>query len=113
MARTLWLDIDCGACERAGDPDPPRLARFWRDSDGRVGVEPFTPKGPRPGREPPPALAGPQGHRAFPVVHRRPDGGETWQLDCPHGHHKPISHERVRAAFEAFPPGQDHRRIAL
>jgi hypothetical protein len=119
VARHLFLDIHCGPCHRAlgGDPSQlrsaPRLARFWREaSGGPVGAEPFAAKGGRRLPAPPP-FGHQEGGRAFPPGHRRPNGGWTWDLSCPNGHNKPIQHERVRAAFEAFPPGQDTWRIPL
>lgn len=118
MPRYLALDIHCNPCHRAagGDPDrlrsAPRLARFMRDGDGVIFVEPFAGKGPWRPPFPPPFGHQPGG-RAFPRGHQRPDGGWTWDLSCPGGHNKPIQHERIRAAFEAFPPGQDTWRIAL
>jgi hypothetical protein len=43
MPRYLVLDIHCGPCQRDGDPNPPRLARFARLADGGpVEVQPFT-----------------------------------------------------------------------
>lgn len=116
MRRYLFLDIHCAPCHRAAGGDPnrlrsaPRLARFWRDAaGGPVGVEPYSDKGPW--RKP--YGLGPQPHRRYPASHRRPDGGCTWNLSCSEGHDKPIQHERILAAFEAFPPGEDTLRIAL
>ena len=98
MPRYLVLDIHCGACERDGDPNPPRLARFVRDTiGGPIGFQPFTVDGQRVG----------------PYPHQRPDGGVTWQLVCPQGHNRPVQNERVAAALDAFPPGTDSIRIAL
>jgi hypothetical protein len=114
----LLLDVYCDTCHRDAGGDPgqlrsaPRLARFERDmAGGPIAVRPFAGKGPW--REPFPPRIGPQGRRAFPPVHRRPDGGWTWQLRCPHGHYRPVQHERIRAAFEAFPPGRDTWRVPL
>jgi hypothetical protein len=141
MPRLLFLDIHCDPCHRlacgrcveelraegrleaamlalaAGEPDrlraAPRLARFERDPEGGpVGVRPFKGKGAWRPPHPPPFGHQPGG-RAFPRGHRRPDGGWTWDLRCPHGHTKTVRGERVRAEFEAFRPGQDTRRIAL
>jgi hypothetical protein len=108
MRRFLFLDIYCRPCEQAGEDN--RLARFWREArGGPVGAEPFSDKGPWR----PPYGLGPQPHRRFPASHQRPDGGTTWDLSCPKGHTKPIKHERIVAAFEAFPPGTDTLRRAL
>jgi hypothetical protein len=108
VPRYLALDILCGPCERAGDPNPPRLARFIRRPDGEVYVEPFTPKGRQ-------RYSVPFGDNSdvIPDAHRRPDRGYTWRLGCPQGHDKPIRHERIVAAFDNFPPGRDTWRIAL
>ena len=81
--RDQQLDLHCGACRRAGDPNPPRLARFTHFDSGTVE---FTP---------------PSGKHPIPR-HERPDGGVTWQLRCPKGHDRPVRHERVVAAFEHF-----------
>jgi hypothetical protein len=98
MPRYLALDIHCGPCERDGDPNPPRLARFARLADGGpVEVQPFTVN-----KQP-----------VIPYPRQRPDGGVTWQLVCPQGHNRPVKHERVVAALDAFPPGTDSMRIAL
>lgn len=92
------LDIHCAPCERAGDPNPPRLARFARPAaGGRVEVQAFSFKG----------------HEVIPRPHRRPDGGVTWRLGCPHGHYKPIREERIIAALDAIPLGQERARISL
>jgi hypothetical protein len=142
MPRNLFLDVHCDPCHRlacrqcveelraeghlqaalaalaAGDPErlrrSPRRERFEREPDGgQVYVRPFKGKGSQHGT-PPPALSDHQGrYRANPHGHRRPDGGWTWDLSCPHGHTKPVRNERIRAEFEAFPPGQETRRIAL
>jgi hypothetical protein len=141
MPRLLYLHIHCDPCHRlacqecvrelraegrldearaglaAGDPDrlrsAPRRARFAVDpADGVMYVLPFKGKGPVRLPLPPPFGHQPVG-RAFPRGHRRPDGGWTWDLTCPHGHPKPIQSWRIRAAFEAFPPGQDTWRIPL
>src|SRR5215218_6107908 len=95
--RHLVLEIICGTCQRDGDPNPPRLVRFERTSDGRVEVKPFTANR----------------QKVIPYPHRRPDGGWTWQLVCPQGHDRPVRHERVLAALDAFPPDQDSFRIPL
>jgi hypothetical protein len=105
--RALLLDIYCRPCQAAGEDH--RLARFWRDADGAVGAEPFSDKGPW--RKP--YGLGPQPRRRWPANHKRPDGGQTWDLRCPKGHTKPIQHQRIVAAFEAFPPGLETWRIAL
>jgi hypothetical protein len=108
MSGGLFLDIYCHPCEQVGEDN--RLARFWRAAEGGpVGAEPYSDKGPW--REP--YGLGPQPNRRFPPNHRRPDGGLTWDLSCPRGHNKPIQHERLEAAFAAFPPGRDTWRIAL
>jgi hypothetical protein len=118
MPRLLFLDIHCDPCHRAagGGPDrlrsTPRRARFSRDPNGQICVEPFAAKGPWRPPHPPPFGHQPGG-RAFPASHRRDDGGRTWDLSCPRGHDKPIRHERIVAAFEAFPPGLETWRIAL
>jgi hypothetical protein len=119
MPRNLFLDLHCGPCHRAagGGPDrlraAPRLARFERDpASGRIFVRPFKGKGAWSPPHPPPFGHQPGG-RAFPPGHRRPDGGWTWDLSCPEGHTKPVQHERIAAAFEVFPPGQDTWRIPL
>jgi hypothetical protein len=118
MPRYLALDIHCAPCHRAAGGDPgrlrsaPRLAGFERHDDGEIFVKPFKGKGPLR-LPPPPPFGHQQVGRAFPRGHRRPDGGWTWDLRCPEGHEKPVRHERIRAAFEAFPPGQDTWRIAL
>jgi hypothetical protein len=102
MPRYLVLDIHCRPCRpdwRDGDPGlPPRLARFARLADGGpVEVRRFKYKG----------------QLVHPYPHRRPDGGVTWQLLCPHGHNRPVRHERVVAALDAIPPGTGSIRIAL
>jgi hypothetical protein len=109
----LTLDIFCAPCERAGDPEPPRLARLVQ-VDGEVYAEPYTSKGPDPVHGPPPAFSTSQGRaRAYPRFHRRPDGGSTWDLPCGQGHDKQIQEWRILAVFEAFPPGQTYLRISL
>lgn len=114
MPRSLFLDIHCAPCHQAtgGAPDrlrdAPRLARFWHRLDtAEIGVEPFAAKGGRRLPAPPP-FGHQEGGRAFPAGHRRPDGGWTWDLRCPKGHNKPIQHEKIRAAFGAFPTGTGH-----
>jgi hypothetical protein len=98
MPRYLVLDIHCGPCQRDGDPNPPRLARFVRDvRGGPIKAQSFTYKGQPVGPKP----------------HQRLGGGVTWQTHCPHGHDKPIQEWRIAAAFDAFPPGTDSMRIAL
>ena len=43
-----------------------------------------------------------------------PDGGATWQLPrCPHGHYRPVRHERLVAEFEHFPAGRNDVRVCL
>lgn len=98
--RDQALDLHCGDCRRAGNPHPPRLARFTRFSTGAVEVTGLYGKHPRYPR------------------HRRPDGGATWQLRCPQGHDRPVRHERIVAAFERFTslpsraePDQDIARL--
>jgi hypothetical protein len=97
----LVLDIHCGPCQRDGDPNPPRLARFVRDvHGGPIQAQSFTYKG----------------QPVIPLQHQRPDGGVTWQTRCPrqpYGHNKPIQEWRIVAAFDAFPPGTDSVRIPL
>jgi hypothetical protein len=119
MPRYLFLDIHCEPCHRAAGGDSqrlrsaPRRARFSRHPDGGpISPEPFAGKGPWRPPHPPPWGHQPGG-RAFPHGHRRPDGGWTWDLSCPEGHDKPVQNERIAAAFEAFPPGQDTWRIAI
>jgi hypothetical protein len=104
MARHLTLDIHCKPCRRAVDPDrpwlAPRLMQIERTTDGQVLVTRFTY----------------EGERVIPNPHQRPDGGNTWQLRCPHGHNRPAKHERVLAALaamETFPAGQERPRIWL
>ncbi len=101
MALDLMLDLHCAACERAGDPNPPRLVRFVRRAaDGAFGVKVATADGrqamPRP-----------------PEPHVRPDGGITWHLRCPQGHHKPIRQERMIAALDALPPDAPAFRLSV
>jgi hypothetical protein len=98
VPRYLVLDIHCGPCERDGDPNAPRLARFVRDvRGGPIQAQSFTYKG----------------QPVIPLPRQRPDGGVTWQTRCPHGHDKPIQEARIAAAFNAFPPGTDSIRIPL
>lgn len=93
-----FLDLHCGACERGGDPNPPRLARFVRNArGGPIGFQPFTVDGKQVG----------------PYPHQRPDGGVTWQLLCPQGHNKPMRHERIAAALDAIPAGKDSIRRSV
>jgi hypothetical protein len=99
---TLVLDLHCGPCARATDPyqpqRAPRLARFVRDArGGPIGFQPFTV----------------EGQKAGPYPRQRPDGGVTWQLLCPQGHNRPVKQERLVAAFEVFPAGQDSMLIAI
>jgi hypothetical protein len=93
MPRDLILDIHCRPCEQAGDPNPPRLARFARrGDDGAFGSKTHTADGRQ-------AMTHP------PEPHVRPDGGITWRLRCPWGHHKPVQQERIIAFLDALPPG--------
>jgi hypothetical protein len=99
------LIVCCLVCQQAGDPNPPVLARFERWPDGKV--EP-APQG----------LNRAARRRLYPWMlatqHQRPDGGVTWQLPrCPHGHYRPVRHERLAAAFEDFPAGQNDVRVCL
>jgi hypothetical protein len=98
MPRYLVLDIHCGPCQRDGDPNPPRLARFARLADGGpLEVKPFTVKG----------------QPVIPYPHVRPDGGVTWQLVCPQGHDKPVREERIIAVLDAIPADKESVRISL
>lgn len=101
MSPYLVLDIHCGPCQRDGDPNPPRLARFARLAEGGpIKAQTFTYKG----------------QLVAPLSRQRPDGGVTWQTRCPrqpHGHNKPIQEWRIAAAFDAFPPGTESMRVAL
>jgi hypothetical protein len=86
----LVLDIICGPCHRAGDANPPRLARFVRRrGGGPVGVQPFAV----------------EGQQVVPYCHQRDDGGRTWRLMSECGHDKPIREERLVEAFEVLFPG--------
>jgi hypothetical protein len=90
---TLIVDISCGHCERAGDPNPPRLVRFTRwsfDEDVYVDSEQEWSTTDR----------SPSGRDWIPGAHRRPDGGITWELRCPQGHYQPIRHDRFVSAVE-------------
>jgi hypothetical protein len=50
----------------------------------------------------------------LPTPHQRLDGGVTWQLPrCPYGHNRPVREERLVAAFERIPAGQDYTRVCL
>jgi hypothetical protein len=42
MPRYPTLDVCCLDCEQAGDPNPPRLARFAKFPDGKVELEPWS-----------------------------------------------------------------------
>jgi hypothetical protein len=97
---TDWhvLDIHCGPCRRAGDENPPRLARFARlASGGPVHVRPFTVNG----------------QKVVPAARRRPDGGTTWRLMSECGHDKRIREERIVAALNTMPPGESSLRVHL
>lgn len=98
---TDWhvLDIHCGPCQRAGDENPPRLARFARHADGSgpVRVRPFTV----------------DGEQVVPAVRDRPDGGRTWRLVSECGHDKRIREERIAAALDLMPPGESAMRVYL
>jgi hypothetical protein len=98
VPRYLVLDIHCGPCQRDGDPNPPRLARFVRDArGGPIKAQSFTYKG----------------QPVIPLPRQRPDGGVTWQTHCPQGHNKPIREDRIVDALDAFPPGTDSMRVWL
>lgn len=98
MSPYLVLDIHCGPCQRDGDPNPPRLARFARlAAGGPIKAQTFTY----------------EGQPVIPLPRQRPGGGVTWQLVCPHGHNKPIRDERIAVAFDAFQPGTESMRVAL
>jgi hypothetical protein len=122
MPRSLLLELRCRACRpdwRDGDPDPPpRLARFERTAPGTP--PPAFDLPPQElaavlaviGRDHPKPFTA-EGRTAFPYPHLRPDGGVTWQTACAHGHNKPIQHERVGLALDAFPPGRASMRFAV
>jgi hypothetical protein len=100
------LDVCCRVCQEAGDPNPPRLARFERWPDGKVDLGPTG------------SINRAMRRRLYPWMmarpHHRPDGGVTWQLPpCPQGHYRPVRHERLVAAFEDFATGQDYVRLCL
>jgi hypothetical protein len=97
---TAWhvLDIHCGPCKRAGDENPPRLARFARPAGGGpVHVRPFTV----------------DGKKVVPAARVRPDGGMTWRLVSECGHDKRIREERIAAALDFMPPGESAIRVYL
>jgi hypothetical protein len=98
MTDWLVLDIHCGPCRRAGDKNPPRLARFARPATGGpVHVRPFTA----------------EGQQVVPACRTRSDGGTTWRLVSECGHDKRIRGERIAAAFDAFRPGESSMRAYL
>ncbi len=82
------LDIHCGPCKRAGDENPPRLARFFRPAGGGpLNVQPFLV----------------DGEEVIPNSWIRPDGrGRTWRLVSECGHSKPVRQERIIAALDAM-----------
>jgi len=94
----IVLDIHCRTCHDDGDKNPPRFVRFVRDDAGTITPQPFK--------------VGGQAVTAYP--HRRPDGGITWQLQCPQGHNRPIRHERILEAFDTLKAlGKSDLRITL
>jgi hypothetical protein len=98
MTDWLVIDIHCGPCARAGDPNPPRLARFARPVEGGpVHVRPFTV----------------DGQQVVPAARQRPDGGRTWRLVSECGHDKRIREERIAEAFTMFPGGESSLRVYL
>jgi hypothetical protein len=104
------LVVCCRDCEQAGDRNPPRLARFERHPDGTVELAPSGAN--RAIRR---AARGETKLYPWmlPAPHQRPDGGVTWRLRCPRGHDRPVRHERLVAAFEGLPSGQDYARLCL
>jgi hypothetical protein len=104
--RLPTLDVCCRVCQEAGDPNPPRLARFERRPDGKIDLGPSGNMNRAMRRRLYPWI--------LPCPHLRPDGGVTWQLPpCPYGHYRPVRHERLVAAFEGFAAGQDYARLCL
>lgn len=94
----VLLDIHCRPCHDAGDEHPPRLARFYRNGDGQVQVQPFTY----------------EGQKVIPYAHTRPDGGVTWKLLCPAGHYRPTRNERIAAALDLMATrGDMNARVLL
>ncbi len=99
------LAVCCQVCYQHGDPNPPVLARFALYPDGTVDLQPSrVPRAARRTLYP----------WMLPTEHRRPDGGVTWQLPrCPQGHNRPVRHERLVAAFEHYPAGQNDVWVCL
>jgi hypothetical protein len=100
------LIVCCLGCQQAGDPNPPALARFAQHPDGGIEPQPWSANHAQ--------RRGVLYPWMMPVRHERPDGGATWRLPrCPYGHNRPVRHERLAAAFERIPAGQNDVRVCL
>jgi hypothetical protein len=99
------LIVCCRDCQQAGDPNPPALARFAQHPDGKIEPEAYSFNR---------AVRGTLYMWMLLVRHERPDGGVTWRLPrCPHGHDRPVRHERLVTEFERYPAGQNDVRVCL